>query len=114
LTINREKKLAKNPVLHILASDSIYEVPMLYNLPNGRSVELSDVRRISKVRDQGDDMSTIGYRKMVFTIHMNNRDIVEVSEQYHYSDWMDKKKELNNVRADLVSKWKALTGGIDS
>ncbi len=87
---------------------------MLYNLPNGKSIELDMVNRISRIRDQGEDAGSIGYRKMIFTIHLSNRDTVEVSEQYHFSDWSDKKRKLNNVRADLVAKWKALAGGHDS
>lgn len=83
---------------------------MLYDLPNGLSIDLIEVRRVSQIRDEGDDLGSIGYRKMVFFVHLKNHQSVEVSEQYHYSDWMDKKKKLNTVRSDLVSKWKALAG----
>lgn len=83
---------------------------MLYTLPNGQVIELEKVSRISNIRDQGEDRASIGFSKMVFTIHLDNRDKIDVIEQYHFADWSDKKRKLGMLRADLIAKWKALSG----
>ena len=83
---------------------------MLYKLPDGREIVLEDVVRISKVRDQGDDDKSIELSKLSFTIFIGKEETIEVSEQYHFSDWAEKKKKLDLVQQDLVNKWKLAIG----
>lgn len=80
---------------------------MVYNLPNGAQVDLSRVRRISSVRDFGQDNTSIDKSKIGFTIHLDNREIVEVIDYYHYSDWAEVKKKMCDIRKDVYAKWEA-------
>lgn len=84
---------------------------MLYTLPDGRIVKLEDILRVSQVRDQGSDSNSIGYSKMSFTIHLKKREEIEVSKQYHFSDWAEAKIQLVHTREDLMAKWKEIGGG---
>jgi hypothetical protein len=79
---------------------------MRYVLPDGRSLELNDVVRVSKVRDMGEDASSIEYSKLSFCIYLKGNELIEVSEKYHFSDWSDKKKTLSLIREDLMKNLK--------
>ncbi|MBW6513986.1 MAG: hypothetical protein K0B87_04435 [Candidatus Syntrophosphaera sp.] len=83
---------------------------MLYKLPDGREIVLEDVVRVSKVRDMGEDDRSIEMSKLSFTIYIGQEETIEVSEQYHFADWVDKKKKLDLVQHDLVHKWKLAIG----
>lgn len=86
---------------------------MLYTLPDGKKVKLENILRISQVRDQGSDSNSIGYSKMTFTIHLKRREEIDVSQQYHFSDWAEAKVKLLHTREDLMAKWKEIGGGND-
>ncbi|MBP7309812.1 MAG: hypothetical protein KA984_00815 [Candidatus Cloacimonetes bacterium] len=78
---------------------------MTYKLPNGQLVDLKKIRSVSTVRDLGTDPKTIDLNRLGFTIHLLNREILEVTEIYHYSDWGDVKRNLQKLRQELVDKW---------
>ncbi len=86
---------------------------MIFDLPNGRSVALEDVIRVSRVRDLGVDASSIEYSKISFIIYLRGDDYLEITELYHYADWSEKKTKLTRLRNDLVAKWKEATGRVD-
>ncbi len=79
---------------------------MNYTLPDGRAVQLEKIARISQVRDLGDDSSTIGSSKLAFYIHISGQTTLEVSEYYHFSDWVGAKFKLRRLREDLFTRWK--------
>ncbi|MCK9557931.1 MAG: hypothetical protein PHQ78_04950 [Candidatus Cloacimonetes bacterium] len=81
---------------------------MLYILPDGQSVDLSRIVRISSIRDFGKDTDTISLSKIGFTIHLDKREYIEVCRQYHFSDWAQVKTDLEKDRKDLISKWEAV------
>ncbi len=78
---------------------------MLYMLPNGQTIDLAKVSGISKIRDYGRDNKTIDEHLIGFAIHLQKREIVEVTESYYFSDWAEAKKKLRDLRADLIEKW---------
>lgn len=78
---------------------------MSYKLPNGQLVDLKRVRSISTVRDLGADPKSIDLSRLGFTLHLANREIIEITECYHFSDWGDVKKKLQKLRQELVDKW---------
>ncbi len=86
---------------------------MLYTLPDGRSFELDLVTRVSRIRDEGEDASSIEYSKLSFHIYFSDRDTIEVIQQYHYSDWAVQKKNLNRIRAELLNSIKNNGGEVD-
>jgi hypothetical protein len=84
---------------------------MLYALPNGERIVLENIHSVSQVRDKGGTGSYIEPNKMGFTIHLAKREIVEVVEPYHFSDWADVKNRLNKLRNELIEKWKEAKEG---
>jgi len=78
---------------------------MLYTLPNSHTVDLSKVSGISKIRDYGRDSKTIDLHLVGFAIHLQKREIVEVTESYSFSDWADAKIKLKALREDIIEKW---------
>ncbi len=80
---------------------------MVYSLPDGKQVDLNRVRRISMVRDFGQDKTSIDKCKLGFSIHLDRREVIEVTDIYHYSDWAAVKKRMNDLRKDLYEKWQA-------
>jgi len=78
---------------------------MIYKLPDGKQIDLSRVRRISSVRDFGQDKTSIEKSKLGFTVHLDRREVMEIWEYYHYSDWAAVKKKMCDLRADLYAKW---------
>jgi hypothetical protein len=78
---------------------------MLYSLPNGQKVDLTKVSSISKIRDYGRDSKTIDVHLVGFAIHLQKREIVEVTESYYFSDWAVAKKKLKALHADIIEKW---------
>ncbi len=75
---------------------------MLYTLPDGREIELEQVIRVSKIRDEGMDSNSIEYSKLTFHINLSDQETIEVCLQYHYADWAEQKKRLKQVRDDLL------------
>ena len=78
---------------------------MNYTLPDGRTIDLAKVSSISKVRDFGRDSKTIDLHQIGFTIHLQRREIVEILDQYHYSDWAEVKTRLKRLREQIIQKW---------
>ncbi|MDD4309894.1 MAG: hypothetical protein PHO32_05895 [Candidatus Cloacimonetes bacterium] len=78
---------------------------MNYILPDGRIIDTSRIESISSVRDLGRDTKTIDRNRMGFTIHLSNREIVDIREYYQYSDWALVKTRMNRLHADLRQKW---------
>lgn len=83
---------------------------MIYTLPDGHRLKLENVLRVSQVRDLGSDSGSIGYSKMAFTIHLTKHEELEITEQYHYSDWAEAKRKLIQTREELINKWKEVGG----
>ncbi len=81
---------------------------MLYTLPDGKTIALERIQSVSTVRDHGRDEGSIDMSRLGFTIHLAKREIVEVTEPYHFADWADVKKHLNRIRDDIIKQWKAL------
>lgn len=83
---------------------------MLYTLPDGREIDLDQVIRVSRIRDEGMDSNSIEYSKLSFHVYFSERETVEVWVQYHYADWAEQKKRLKQIRDDLL---KAINGEVD-
>lgn len=79
---------------------------MTYNLPSGKQIVLEDVIRVSKIRDQSTTDTCVFLSKLTFSIYLNGESTIEITEPYHFSDWSEKKLKLNQLRSDLVSRWK--------
>ena len=77
---------------------------MNYKLPDGQVIELGRIISVSTVRDMGRDPKSIDRSLIGFTIHLRNREIVEVTDYYHFSDWAEVKNRLKQVREDIVSR----------
>jgi hypothetical protein len=84
---------------------------MVYILPDGKQVDLKRVRRISSVRDVGQDGTSIDKYKLAFTIHLDRSEIVEVADYYHYNDWAEVKKRLSDLRKEVYAKWQSEDDG---
>jgi len=78
---------------------------MIYTLPNGQNVDLAKVTNVSRIRDMGHDSKSIDKQKIGFTISLKNREIIDVVDYYHYSDWADVKNRLNLIRKQVIAKW---------
>lgn len=78
---------------------------MVYTLPNGQVIELSRISSISSVRDYGRDPKSIDKHMIGFTIRMAGREVIEVTENYHFSDWAEVKKNIKQLREDIAELW---------
>ncbi|MDI3503636.1 MAG: hypothetical protein PWP64_572 [Candidatus Cloacimonadota bacterium] len=77
---------------------------MKHELSDGNVVDLSKIASVSVVRDMGADPNSIVYSKMSFTIHFKDQSSLEISRKYHYSDWAQAKKILEQDRQELLNK----------
>ncbi len=84
---------------------------MSYTLPSGRSINLENVVRISKIRDEGDS-SSIELSRISFRVYLDNQEAIEIFEQYHFADWSDKKRKLAAIRENLVTLVKQTVGDV--
>lgn len=78
---------------------------MQYQLPNGTVVELSKIRSISRLRDLGECDQSIATCWMGFSILLSGREVIEVKDTYHYSDWAEVKLRLNGIRKEIMQRW---------
>jgi UDP-N-acetylmuramate-alanine ligase len=78
---------------------------MVYTLPNGQVIELSTISSVSSIRDYGHDPKSIDKHMIGFTIRLKGREIVEVTENYHFSDWSEVKKRVKQLREDIIALW---------
>jgi hypothetical protein len=72
---------------------------------DGREVDLEQIKSVSTIRDLGLDKTQISVSRICFTVHLKNREELQVSREYHYSDWAEAKIELGKEREDLLNKW---------
>ena len=77
---------------------------MLYMLPNGKEIDLMKVRTVSQIRDIDSSSDVINDNRIGFTISLKGREIVEVSEPYHYADWGPVKMRIKQLRDDLITR----------
>ena len=77
---------------------------MLYMLPNGKEIDITKVRSISQIRDIDSSSDIITDSKIGFTISCKGRELIEVSEPYHYADWGPVKMRMKQLRDDLINK----------
>ena len=77
---------------------------MLYMLPNGKEIDLIKVRTVSQIRDIDSSSDVINDNRIGFTISLKGREIVEVSEPYHYADWGPVKMRIKQLRDDLITR----------
>jgi len=75
---------------------------MKYTLPNGRVIDLVRVLGVSPVRDMGPDSRTIDQSRIGFVVHMDKREVVEVTDTYHFTDWPVAKNKMKKVREELL------------
>lgn len=78
---------------------------MSYKLPNGQMIDLRRIQSVSTVRDMGSDSQSIEKSKIGFTIHLSNREIVDVIDYYHFNDWGEVKNKLQHLRREIIDKW---------
>jgi len=77
---------------------------MLYMLSNGKEIDLMKVRTVSQIRDIDSSSDVINDNRIGFTISLKGREIVEVSEPYHYADWGPVKMRIKQLRDDLITR----------
>ena len=77
----------------------------MYILPDGRQIDLSKVESISKIREYGQVEHIVEKHLIGFTIHLKNKEIIEVKDLYHYSDWSEVKRRMNKLREDIIDNW---------
>lgn len=80
---------------------------MLYALPNGQEIDLTKVKGISKVRDYGRDSNSIDLHLIGFSIQMQ-KEVVDITDSYHFCDWAEVTKKLKLIREEILSKWEQL------
>ena len=78
---------------------------MTYRLFDGQIVDLDRIESVSTVRDFGRDPRSIDRSQIGFTIQLNNREIIDVVEFYHFCDWAQVSIKLKKVREDIVHQW---------
>ncbi|MDD2228108.1 MAG: hypothetical protein PHY48_01705 [Candidatus Cloacimonetes bacterium] len=78
---------------------------MLYTLPDGRIIDLTCVSVVTPVKDFGLDPKTIVKSRIGFSIILKKREVLDVVDYYHYSDWATAKNKLNKLREEIVSRW---------
>lgn len=82
---------------------------MKYVFKDGTEVDIERVLSVSEVRDLGMDKKSITLSKLGFSIHLSKRELVQITRNYHYSDWAKVKLELEKERQELLDKWKELS-----
>lgn len=75
---------------------------MLYTLPNGKEIDIEKITTVSPVRDLGPDPLSIDLCRLGFNIHLRKKEIIQVSEHYHYNDWAEVRGKLNGIRNEIL------------
>ncbi len=75
---------------------------MYYNLPDNRTIDLNCVTDVSPIQEYGRDPMSIDKYRIGFSLLINDKQIVEVTELYHFCDWAQAKKKIQRIRADLI------------
>lgn len=83
---------------------------MKFTLSDGTIIDLTRIISVSPVRDMGPDPDTISLSRIGFTIHLDQREFLQVTKQYHYADWPVVKKCLEKDRRELINKWDEVMG----
>lgn len=84
---------------------------MKYILKDGREIDLTKVYELSVVRDEGMDKQSINLSKIAFSIRLKNGQSIRVERSYHFSDWAQVKKELDQERASILQALSELNKG---
>ncbi len=79
---------------------------MKHTLPDGRSFQLENVLRVSKIRDEGLAGDLVEYSRLSFHITVADGEAIEVSFKYLYADWPEQKKRLSRIRENLLNALK--------
>ncbi|MDY0152335.1 MAG: hypothetical protein RBS43_08700 [Candidatus Cloacimonas sp.] len=74
---------------------------MIYKLPSGQLIDTSMISSVSTVRDLGKNPKTIDTNLIGFTIRMKGREIIDVTDDYHFCDWAEVKKNLKHIREEI-------------
>lgn len=75
---------------------------MQYTLPDGRTIDLQNVAEVNNIRDLGPDTNTISLSIIGFTIRMKDGESIQVTKRYHFCDWAQAKKDLEQIRKDIL------------
>jgi hypothetical protein len=81
---------------------------MNYTLPDGTVIDLESIYEVSEIKDYGSDEKTIDEFTLSFTVRFRNEQSLKISRNYHYNDWFDIKKELEQTRQDIIEQWDKL------
>lgn len=75
---------------------------MFYNLPDNRMIDVSCITGVSPIQEYGRDPMSIDKYRIGFSLLLNDKEILEVTELYHFCDWAQVKKKLQTIRSDLL------------
>ncbi|MBM4404018.1 MAG: hypothetical protein FJ042_06530 [Candidatus Cloacimonetes bacterium] len=80
---------------------------MQFTLPDGQIIDLNKVAELSSIRDLGPDPHKISQCLIGFSIRMKNGQSIQVTKNYHFSDWAQAKKELELILKEIQDKIKS-------
>lgn len=75
---------------------------MIFTLNDGRSFDTKDIRDISAIRDYGEAKESIGMSKLAFTVYFRTGKSIQITDNYHFSDWAQAKKRLSEIREQII------------
>jgi len=96
------------PYLGNLASVTKYESKrcvMLFNLPDGRIIDLNCISRVMPMKDYGRDSKSIDKSRVGFSILLKKCEVLDVIGYYHYNDWLTERNRLKKIREEIITQW---------
>lgn len=81
---------------------------MFYTLSDGRQVDLTKVKSVTKIRDTDRQKLGLAPSRIGFSIRMKGSNDIEVYEEYNFSDWGKAKKSIQQQRDALIVRIKEL------
>ena len=75
---------------------------MNITLPDGSVISTDNIKRVSSIRDEGQDEASIDRSILIFTLKMRSGETIPVQVYYHYTDWAQKKIEITKLRNDIL------------
>ncbi len=82
---------------------------MQYVLPNGETVDLTQVDKVTEIKDYGRDKKKFNQRKLAFLLILRDGRTIQVEKYFHYTDWLRIIKDLRIIREEIMQQLKSLT-----
>lgn len=76
----------------------------MYEFKDGKVIDVGQVRDVSKIWDKAGQSMGVNQNRIGFTVSMKRGKAIDVFETYHFTDWGEAKKQIQQERLELINK----------